>query len=216
MTHQESKTKTHTPSHFSDLNSVPISFPSKDEATFRVNVEEYTPIQGHDGEVTEQITRLFFFVFDATKGKHSSHWCLDKLGNITSNGELLNCHHQRQNFIPVGSPWDTRNIGEVTLVCNVCYCNCALALTSVTNALNCRWAVMDVLSFSCFVLLCIGLSACIMPLTFFFFFYFALIRHEQKKQSIMLDCTMVFMLNAALKIHDEESESLTWNIYRTP
>lgn len=32
----------------------------------------------------------------------------------------------------------------------------------------------------------------------------------------MLDCTMVFMLNAALKIHDEESESLTWNIYITP
>lgn len=44
-----------------------------------------------------------------------------------------------------------------------------------------------------------------MPLTFFFtLIYFALIQREQKKLTITLGCKMGFMLNAALKIHDEE------------
>lgn len=81
-------------------SSVPISLPWKGEAVLRTDVEETTTIQGPCGEVIEQTMNLF--LSDATNRKHSSHWCLDILGNITSitsNRELLNSyHHYNRTF----------------------------------------------------------------------------------------------------------------------
>lgn len=59
-------------------------------------------------------------LFRRHRGKHSSHWCLDELGDITSNGELTTTTTLMELFQLLSVRH--ADLTE-TFVCNVSICN---------------------------------------------------------------------------------------------